>query len=112
MTASLGGRGFIWPLTMLSCNHTRILASTSTGAGPNYTVTLSVGGQVIGFSAVLSYAGPSITDIQGDLMLPTTGWFASPFRPGTVVIVGSNFGPSGTNLTVTYGRGEIHSSCG
>ena len=58
------------------------------------------------FSGVrLSFAAPSITALLGDKLLPTTGFDALLSRAGVVVIVGSNFGPNSTALTVQYGDG-------
>jgi hypothetical protein len=51
-----------------------------------------------------SYAAPRITAIVGDLLLPTLGVFSSngQYTPSNVTLLGSNFGPSSSPLSITY----------
>ncbi len=107
-----------WPLTLLTCTHSRLTCRVPPGAGRNLFVTLTVANQAITFSQTnVSYAPPSISMLSGDTLLPSTGFSPSLNRWGQVVIQGSNFGPSSTALVVTYSGSEcaivcLHSFCG
>ena len=96
------------PLAMFLCNETVIQASIPAGAGVLGRVALSVGviPAIIGDGAagVFSYAAPRIVALNGDSALPTLGMFtdsATP-RPSVITLEGSNFGPAGYPLVVTF----------
>lgn len=97
-----------WVLSLVSCNVTTLVLTTPSGAGAGYLLTVSIGGQTNTFNgATLSYAPPTVSALLGDTVLPTTGFNTQLGRMGAVTILGSNFGPNSTALTVTYSAGEL-----
>ena len=95
------------PLQMTLCNSTTVVAVFPPGAGSlgNLSLTVGVLPAVLGGGASMAfgYAPPAVTAIVGDdpLALPTLGTWPDQ-RPSNVTLVGSNFGPAGSALRVTF----------
>eukprot|EP00808_Paulinella_micropora_P022933 g26443.t1 len=76
--------------------HTAIACQTSQGAGKNLLWFISVDGQTSAVGVQLDYAPPTVSSVTTPVTLSTQGNEA-------LVLVGTNFGPVGTALTLEYG---------
>ncbi len=102
VTAFIG----ISPLNLTSCNSTTIVARTPAGTGLLGTLTMTVSSTPAliggGASMTFSYIPPEVSAlVVAGGTLPTLG-FSAGGTPSNVTLVGSNFGPAGSSLVVTF----------
>jgi hypothetical protein len=96
-----------YALTLLNCSATVVYARTPAGSGVGWRLSFSTAGQdaaVVSAVQAVSYAPPRIADVAGDVLLPPFGKWP-PLADAVVLLSGSNFGPPGTPIAVTYSNG-------